>query len=428
VGWVRSKGNFMASILSQVQQVQTLTQQPDRDTPVVVGFDRKLDLVTPLMVHSSFGSLVSELFGEAWQTAPSRAQALLFDDTGEELDEAGRGKHCDELLKISKFDSIWIQLENAKFGTELYKAADVIPLEHAYRQLNELQEKAETTRDIADIQAAKNAFSECEQLSTPVNKTWMLLYRQLGKCIKWGNGQLLGHWKLKNQEELNRWIFEQVCARRVYDQSPEQAVECVLEMIEIGLPLQIVLRVVLLFDLTSSSSVTHQHMRKVKEAIKLKHGREALYTLLALQDGLELLQAREHPATFCTMVRRYKLFGETYNGEQAEYVPLCVRLLQLVVTSDQSHSQGSHSIERWSQPKVKQALHSAELPGRIVTRGSAPFNPSAPVILIFPGGCTQEEIYQAQGLARNKQRKITIITSKVLNGEDVIDAYKVKTV
>ena len=62
------------------------------------------------------------MFGEAWQTAPSRAQALLFDDTGEELDEAARGKCCDELLKISKFDSIWIQLENANFGTKLYKA------------------------------------------------------------------------------------------------------------------------------------------------------------------------------------------------------------------------------------------------------------------------------------------------------------------
>jgi hypothetical protein len=34
------------------------------DTPVVVGFDRKLDLVTPLMVHTSFGSLVTEVFIE----------------------------------------------------------------------------------------------------------------------------------------------------------------------------------------------------------------------------------------------------------------------------------------------------------------------------------------------------------------------------
>jgi hypothetical protein len=67
------------------------------------------------------------------------------------------------------------------------------------------------------------------------------------------------------------------------------------------------------------------------------------------------------------------------------------RVVQLVITSDQSHAQGSHSIERWSQPKVKQLLHSAELPGRVVTRGSAPFNPSAPIILIFPGGCAQEE-------------------------------------
>jgi len=72
------------------------------------------------------------------------------------------------------------------------------------------------------------------------------------------------------------------------------------------------------------------------------------------------------------------------------------RVVQLVITSDQSHAQGSHSIERWSQPKVKQLLHSAELPGRVVTRGSAPFNPSAPIILIFPGGCTQEEIAQVR--------------------------------
>jgi len=63
-----------------------------------------------------------QLFGEAWQTAPLRAQALLFDDTGEELDEEGRGKYCEELLKISKFDSIWMQLENANFGKELYNA------------------------------------------------------------------------------------------------------------------------------------------------------------------------------------------------------------------------------------------------------------------------------------------------------------------
>jgi hypothetical protein len=74
---------------------------------------------------------------------------------------------------------------------------------------------------------------------------------------KWPAARAL---EVKKQEELIRWIFEQVCARRVYDQSPEPAVECLLEMVEIGLPLQIVLRVVLLFDLTSSSSVTHQHM------------------------------------------------------------------------------------------------------------------------------------------------------------------------
>ena len=69
--------------------------------------------------------MLLQLFGEAWQTAPLRAQALLFEEgdlDGEELDEEGRGKYCEELLKISKFDSIWMQLENANFGKELYNA------------------------------------------------------------------------------------------------------------------------------------------------------------------------------------------------------------------------------------------------------------------------------------------------------------------
>ena len=91
--------------------------------------------------------------------------------------------------------------------------------------------------------------------------------------------------------------------------------------------------------------------------------------------------------------------------------PILRRFVQLVVTSDQSHSQGSHSIERWSQPKVKQLLHSAELPGRVVTRGSAPFNPSAPVILIFPGGCTQEEIAQVRRVVVLAQMAFSFVVS-----------------
>ena len=34
----------------------------------------------------------------------------------------GEANTAEELLKISKFDSIWMQLENANFGKELYNA------------------------------------------------------------------------------------------------------------------------------------------------------------------------------------------------------------------------------------------------------------------------------------------------------------------
>eukprot|EP00656_Telonema_subtile_P011026 TRINITY_DN15408_c0_g1_i2.p1 TRINITY_DN15408_c0_g1~~TRINITY_DN15408_c0_g1_i2.p1 ORF type:complete len:1329 (+),score=289.86 TRINITY_DN15408_c0_g1_i2:85-4071(+) len=417
-GALNTKGDLIHSISSQVPQWRRIGTGQGEHGTVVVGFDRTLDIMSLLMIPDSIGSLMMDAFGPHWQTDPGQ---LLNNVTDDEVSKATasevKAQYREELRKISGFDECWVNLKEAVFGSE--EAANAIPYTAAYLRLQQLTEVADKTHNTADIQASAAALNTWKELRSPRQLLFQLLLNELNGVMlqRQDPPLMLGQNVIDHRGRLLQCFRSLVCAEGLYERSPDVAFSFLGALIERSFPVYFVFRLILLYDLTSPSGVSKPHMQTLKQWLRLQYGKLAVSTLIGLQEAYGLLAAREHPSNFGTVRQAFNLFP----GSGENYVPLTARMVEIAVGTHEGH-------DRWSEQRVRMLIQK-EFRGKMGCQGSVTQNPGTPLIVLLPGGCTPSELSNIRLVAeRFGNRKLIVLTSRIITGRTFLGAYEVTDV
>eukprot|EP00658_Telonema_sp_P-2_P066545 TRINITY_DN5554_c0_g1_i2.p1 TRINITY_DN5554_c0_g1~~TRINITY_DN5554_c0_g1_i2.p1 ORF type:complete len:346 (-),score=77.01 TRINITY_DN5554_c0_g1_i2:231-1268(-) len=322
-------------------------------------------------------------------------------------------QHCrDTLHRLSGFDPVWAALKHEVFSSK--EAELAVPVMRAHLQATEFQQRAEETRELLDINASVAAVKDWKGLRADAAQlTFQFILRRMrrqmlsrgqAKTVRFGS-QVVDHMGM-----MIGVIRNHVCAEGLYMESPEVAMEFLRNCMEANLPQIFILRLIMLFELTSMDGISDRDLGIIKRWVTLQYGRLALVSLLSIREGL----GRHRTGHFCAIKRKFNLFP----GSRGQaYVPVVARLLQMgAMTTGQQ--------DNWAKPEYKAAIHDS-FEGKSVSKGSVAANPGAPVVLLLPGGVTPGEVQHCKQVAQQIGRRVIILTSKIISGHDLIQSYAV---